>query len=104
MMVNRTRDCTRQFYGYVADSAIGDEAMKWCVGYVYCCKAALRWQQDVDKDMTGFLSEAELAALRGVQHMPNYCMDRLTDQIALAKNRGLIDTIQVRDDDVDDPT
>jgi predicted membrane chloride channel (bestrophin family) len=35
MMVNRTRDLTRQFWGYCSDKTINQRATKWIIAYVH---------------------------------------------------------------------
>lgn len=93
MMVNRTRDVARQFVCYTDDDEVIDHGIKWSIAFVYSCKAALRWKSEVS-DLTDLLTDDELAGLNGAAHMPNYCMEQVTDAIKMALDRGCIDTIQ----------
>lgn len=97
MMVNRTRDLVRQFHGYCDDAALRADATKWTAAFVYACKQHLRWKTRCPSlRRTGLLSAVELAALEASDHMPNYCMERLTACIAASRASGAIDGFSFR--------
>jgi hypothetical protein len=73
MMVNRTRDLSRQFFCYVDDTSIASRANRWIISYVYACKQSLRWKKQCD-ELSHTLSDDELAGLNAAKHMPVYCM------------------------------
>lgn len=93
MMVNRTRDLSRQFFCYCEDAAINQRANKWIISYVFACKQSLRWKNQCN-ELSHTLGEAELAALNGAKHMPIYCMEQISRCICDALRAGRIDTIQ----------
>jgi putative membrane protein len=95
MMVNRTRDISRQFFCYFEDKALAKRANKWIISYVYACKQSLRWKTQCN-ELSHTLSEDELAGLNGASHMPVYCMEQIANCINEALKRRMIDTMQVK--------
>jgi putative membrane protein len=92
MMVNRTRDLSRQFFCYCPDAAISVRANKWIIAYVYACKQSLRWK-DHCNELSHTLDAEELKALNRAQHMPIYCMEQISTCIRECLKQGHIDTI-----------
>jgi putative membrane protein len=95
MMVNRTRDLTRQFWGYCSDKTINQRATKWIIAYVHACKQSLRWKKQCN-ELYDLLDDDEILALNNCDHMPIYCMEQITECINEATRKGLIDTIQAQ--------
>ena len=95
MMVNRTRDLSRQFFCYVDDKRLATRANRWIISYVYACKQSLRWEKQCD-ELSHTLSQDELAGLNGADHMPVYCMEQVTCCIRDALRAGHIDTMQAK--------
>ena len=95
MMVNRTRDISRQFFCYVDDSRLATRANRWIISYVYACKQSLRWKKECN-ELSHTLSETELAGLNNASHMPIYCMEQIANCIRDAVRAKHIDTIQAK--------
>jgi predicted membrane chloride channel (bestrophin family) len=76
-MVNRSRDLTRQFFGYCDDVKIASKACAWTISFVYACKQSLRWKKEVN-EAAEWLDEDELNSLNSARHMPSYCTEQLT--------------------------
>ena len=95
MMVNRTRDLSRQFFCYVSDPALAVAANKWIIAYVFACKQSLRWKKECP-ELVHTLEPAELARLNQANHMPIYCMEQISNCIREALRKGHIDTMQVK--------
>jgi len=95
MMVNRTRDLSRQFFCYVDDKQLATRANRWIISYVFACKQSLRWKKQCD-ELSHTLNEEELAGLNGASHMPVYCMEQISNCIRDALRAKKIDTIQVK--------
>lgn len=94
MMVNRTRDLSRQFFCYCPDLELCSQANRWIIAYVYACKQSLRWKKQCE-ELAHTLGEADLVALNAAQHMPIYAMERISQCIRAALKAGHVDTIQV---------
>ena len=69
MMVNRTRDLSRQVFCYIPDTALAAKANKWIVSFVYACKQSLRWKSECP-ELAHTLTPEELVALNQAKHMP----------------------------------
>ena len=95
MMVNRTRDISRQFFCYVDDSRLATRANRWIISYVYACKQSLRWKKECN-ELSHTLSETELAGLNNASHMPIYCMEQIANCIRDAVRAKHIDTWQAK--------
>ena len=95
MMVNRTRDISRQFFCYVEDTQLARRANRWIISYVYACKQSLRWKKHCN-ELRHTLSETELAGLNNATHMPIYCMEQVAKCIREAVRAKQIDTWQAK--------
>ena len=95
MMVNRTRDITRQFFAYCPNQEINLRATKWTISFVYACKQSLRWKKQCN-ELYDTLDDDELLALNNSDHMPCYCMERISECVNEAYKKGFIDTIQMQ--------
>jgi putative membrane protein len=94
MMVNRTRDITRQFFAYSSNTELNIRATKWIISFVYASKQSLRWKKQCN-ELSDLLSDDQVLSLNNADHMPCYCMERISDCIQEAYKTGLIDTIQM---------
>ena len=96
-MVNRTRDIVRQFHGYCDDARLSAEATRWTIAYVYACKQHLRWKSACPNlRQAGVLSRADMDRLEAADHLPNFCMDMLTQCIKRAREANTLDGFEFR--------
>jgi predicted membrane chloride channel (bestrophin family) len=79
-MVNRSRDLTRQFFGYCDDISISTKVCNWVIAYAFACKQSLRWKANAD-EAGEWLDASDLGALNASRHMPSYCLERLTRHV-----------------------
>ena len=100
MVINRTRDLTRQACHYTASPAIKERVAKWMVAFAYCMMHHLRFQHEVADLSTVTeevrLTEGELAAIMGSAHMPLFCLDVVAQALKAAHRAGEIDTITLQ--------
>lgn len=100
MVINRTRDLTRQACHYVEPPAVKERVAKWMVAFAYCMMKHLRFQHEVG-ELSGVadavrLSEGELSAILDSAHMPLFCLDVVAQALKAAHRAGEIDSITLQ--------
>ncbi|KAL4421269.1 hypothetical protein ABPG75_010560 [Micractinium tetrahymenae] len=90
LIVNRSRDITRQALGYIPahQPELQDMFCRWVVAYSRSLMCHLRPGEDLEGELTGKLKPEELKALLASAHKPNYTVQVLTSIIKAAQLPG----------------
>jgi len=94
MVVNRTRDLSRQAIGWVDDPAVAEYLCRWCIAFAVSLKEHLRGLKVNDNELEGILPEVEADRIREVQHAPNYVLEHMTELLRLARKTGALSDYQ----------
>jgi len=100
MVINRTRDISRQITTYISDDGIeGIEGGVWrrALGHVAAFPVAMKRHLRDEKGMMearDILSEADVQAILAAKHMPLYILDVLSAYVETAMKAGDISDIQ----------
>ncbi|KAI7843435.1 hypothetical protein COHA_002913 [Chlorella ohadii] len=94
LIVNRSRDFTRQALGYIPDSQpdLQDMLCRWVVAYSRSLMCHLRSDEDLYRELSTKLKPQELEALMSSSHRPNYTVQAsrvLTAILQAAKLPGV---------------
>ena len=91
MMINRTRDISRQAACYMNDRAHVDRLIRYTIAFAVTMKRHLRFERDLDELLVdGVLTEEQVKEIQGAKHMPNFILDVLSHVIRSAKKEGLL--------------
>ncbi|PRW33911.1 hypothetical protein C2E21_7229 [Chlorella sorokiniana] len=91
LIVNRSRDFTRQALGYIPDDQpeLQDMLCRWVVAYSRSLMCHLRSDEDLYRELATKLKPQELEALMSSSHRPNYTVQVLTAIMQAAKLPGV---------------
>lgn len=80
LVVNRSRDFTRQGLGYIPDSQpeLQNMLCRWTIAYSRSLMCHLRPGENLEEELTATLPAHELKALLASAHRPNYVVQVLT--------------------------
>ncbi|PSC76825.1 UPF0187 chloroplastic [Micractinium conductrix] len=90
LIVNRSRDISRQALGYIpaTQPELQDMFIRWVVAYSRSLMCHLRAGEDLEKELKDTLGPEELKALMASAHRPNYTVQVLTSIIKAAQLPG----------------
>eukprot|EP01052_Picozoa_sp_SAG31_P023815 SAG31_NODE_1987_length_6724_cov_18.235925_6_plen_259_part_00 len=78
MIINRTRDFSRQVSGFVKNPAMNDVMIRWTIAFAHCTKRHLRFERDL-VELNHILKQEEIDKIQAAAHMPLYTLERLTE-------------------------
>ncbi|KAL4425222.1 hypothetical protein ABPG75_009238 [Micractinium tetrahymenae] len=92
LIVNRSRDMTRQALGYIPDSQPELQEMfcRWVVAYGRSLQCHLRAGENLERELLGKLPPKELQALLNATHRPNFCKQVLAEILRRAQLPGAL--------------
>ncbi|KAI7839791.1 hypothetical protein COHA_006590 [Chlorella ohadii] len=89
-VVNRSRDIARQALAYIpaAQAHLQDVICRWTIAYTRALMCHLRQGEDLEAELAGTLTPAELSALMAAKHRPNFCTQVLSAAVREAQLPG----------------
>lgn len=94
MLINRTRDFARQAVSYIGDDVHVERLIRYTVAFAVTTKVHLRIERDLsDLSNMKVVSDEQIEEIQGAKHMPNFCLEVLSETLASAKKAGLLTEI-----------
>lgn len=90
LVVNRSRDMTRQALGYIPDTQpeLQEMMCRWVVAYCRSLQCHLRAKENLERELLGKLPPHELKALLAATHRPNYTVQVIAEILTRANLPG----------------
>ena len=91
MVINRTRDLARQAITYMGDEAHVDTMVRYTIAFAVAMKRHLRVERELTELLTkSVLTPEQISEIQAAKHMPLFVLERLTETIRSAQDKGLL--------------